>query len=383
MNAFGLVVIGSGPAGVSAAEAFREHDPEAPIRIMTTDPDLPYARPPLSKEYLRGETEDVSMHDRDWFEERDIEIHRGRVTSIDLVNQAVLLDGEPMPYGALVLACGATPAPLPVAGGDRALLLRSFAEARQLRDRAADADAAVVVGAGFIGCEAAASLAMCGVDVTLVAPEELPQEKRLGAEAGSKLRDLVERSGARFVGGRSVDAIDSAGVRLDDGRSIRCDLVLAATGVTPNSDLGREAGLKLDQDRIVAGADMRTSSPDVYAVGDVAYAKHAVAGRHLAVEHWQDAVDHGAIAGANAAGAHRTWDGVPGFWTTIGDATVKYHAWGDGFKYSRLVPRDRGFTVWYERDGATVGVLTLDADDDYHLGEQLIAARKPAPIPLQ
>ena len=129
MNAFGLVVIGSGPAGVSAAEAFREHDPEALIRIMTTDPDLPYARPPLSKEYLRGETEDVSMHDRDWFDERSIEIHRGRVTSIDLVDQAVLLDGEPMPYGALVLACGATPTPLPVAGGDRALLLRSFAEA--------------------------------------------------------------------------------------------------------------------------------------------------------------------------------------------------------------------------------------------------------------
>ena len=383
MNAFGLVVIGSGPAGVSAAEAFRERDADAPVRIMTTDPDRPYARPPLSKDYLRGDTDDVSLHSRDWFNERSIEIHRGRVTAIDLVDQAVLLDGEPMPYGALVLACGASPAPLRVPGGDRALSLRSLADAKRLRAKATDAHAAVVVGAGFIGCEAAASLAMRGVDATLVAPDELPQEKRLGREAGRRLRQLVERTGARYVGGESVAAIDPRGVRLHSGRVIRCDLVLAATGVKPNSDLGRAAGLRIEKSRIVVGPEMRTSAEQVYAAGDVALARNATARRQLAVEHWQDAIDQGAVAGTNAAGRHAMWGNVPGFWTTIGDATVKYHAWGDGFERSRLVARDDGFTVWYERGGAVVGVLTHNADDDYDLGAQLIVAGKRAPIPLQ
>ena len=102
----------------------------------------------------------------------------------------------------------------------------------------------------------------------------------------------------------------------------------------------------------------------------------------MAVEHWQDAIDQGAVAGAGAAGHPAAWDGVPGFWTTIGTTTVKYHAWGDGYQHSRLLERDDGFTVWYETDGATVGVLTCNADDEYDLGETLIAEAKPPPVPL-
>jgi NADPH-dependent 2,4-dienoyl-CoA reductase/sulfur reductase-like enzyme len=381
MTAAGLVIIGSGPAGVSAAEAFREHEPDAPVRIMTADPALPYARPPLSKEFLRGDTDDVDLHPRHWFDERSIEIHRSQVAAIDVGDHVVVVAGQRMPYDALVLACGASPASLPVPGAERALSLRSLEDARRLRAAADDARSAVVVGAGFIGCEAAASLAMRGVDVTLIAPEELPQEKRLGADAGRRLRDLVTKTGARYAGGESIQAIDSDGVRLSNGRVIRCELVLAATGVTPNSDLGRAAGLRIQQARIVVGPDMRTSEADIFAAGDVALAKNTVAGRRLAVEHWQDAIDHGTVAGSNAAGRRSEWDGVPGFWTSIGDATVKYHAWGDGFDASRLVAHDHGFTVWYQRQGATVGVLTLDADDDYALGDQLIRAGKSAPVP--
>ena len=127
---------------------------------------------------------------------------------------------------------------------------------------------------------------------------------------------------------------------------------------------------------------MRTSDERIYAAGDVAFALNATAGRHLAVEHWQDAADQGAVAGAGAAGHSATWDGVPGFWTTIGTTTVKYHAWGDGYQRSRLLEREGGFTVWYETDGATVGVLTCNADDEYDLGETLIAEAKPPPVPL-
>ena len=257
-------------------------------------------------------------------------------------------------------------------GGERAHLLRSLADARRLRDSSVDAQSAVVIGAGFIGCEAAASLAMRGIPVTLVAPDAVPQEKRLGAEAGERLRRLVTSAGARYVGGVAVDAIDDGAVRLDNGVTIHCDLVLAATGVRPQSGFAEDAGLEIDDSRIVVGADMRTSAPDVYAVGDVASAYNTTAGRHIAVEHWQDAADQGEIAGAAAAGADVGWDGVPGFWTTIGDATVKYHAWGDGYDQARLIEHDDGFTAWYERDGATVGVLTWNADDDYERGEALI-----------
>jgi NADPH-dependent 2,4-dienoyl-CoA reductase/sulfur reductase-like enzyme len=267
-------------------------------------------------------------------------------------------------------------------GGERARLLRSLADATGLRDAAKGASTAVVIGAGFIGCEAAASLALLGLSVTLVAPESLPQEERLGGAAAERLRELVIQAGAHYVGGVNVEEITADGVRLDDGVTIDCDLVLAATGVTPQHRFAADAGLEVRDSRIVVGSDMRTSVKNVFAAGDVALARHAVARRHLAIEHWQDALDQGAIAGGSAAGQSATWDGVPGFWSTIGEATIKYHAWGDGYQRSRMLSRPDGFTVWYEADDAVVGVLTHNSDDDYDLGERLIAEKRPAPVPM-
>jgi 3-phenylpropionate/trans-cinnamate dioxygenase ferredoxin reductase subunit len=384
----GLIIVGSGPAGVAAAESFREHKAGVPVRIFSTDVDPPYARPPLSKEYLRGESDDVSLHPAQWFADRAIElVLDAPVDRLDLAAGAVYVGDQRHSYDSLVLACGSGPTAPPVPGGQRALLLRSLADAAALREAAGSAASAVVIGSGFIGCEAAASLASRGVSVTLVAPEPLPQDQRLGTEAAERLRGLVTAAGARHVGGVSVEEITEAGVRLDNGVTIDCDLVLAATGVAPHSRIAAEAGLQIRDSRIVVGTDMATSAPAVYAAGDVAMARHAVAGRHLAVEHWQDATDQGEVAGASAAGQDAKWDGVPGFWTTIGDATVKYHAWGDGYERSRLLSRPDGFTVWYESghesEKAVVGVLTHNADDDYDLGERLILERKPAPVPMQ
>lgn len=379
MNAPGLIVIGSGPAGVSAAATFRQHNDQLPVHIITADPDLPYARPPLSKEFLRGETDDVALHPDTWFADRSIELVYGAIVEgIDLAERSVIAGGVHHRYQALVLACGASPAPLPVPGGETALQLRSLADAARLRQAGARADSAVVIGAGFIGCEAAASLSLRGVAVTLVAPEAAPQIQRLGPEAAERLVGLLGEVGVRFVGGVAVEAIDG-GVRLDNGVTINTDLVLAATGVRPQSGLAEAAGLDVRQSRIVVGPDMATSADDVYAAGDVALAFNATAGRHLAVEHWQDAADQGAVAGAGVAGRSAKWEAVPGFWTTIGHATVKYHAWGDGYQHSRLLQRENGFTVWYEANGATVGVLTCNADEDYDLGQDLIAQSKPAP----
>jgi NADPH-dependent 2,4-dienoyl-CoA reductase/sulfur reductase-like enzyme len=159
-------------------------------------------------------------------------------------------------------------------------------------------------------------------------------------------------------------------------------VVLAATGVAPQSRIAADAGLQIRESRIVVGSDMATSVPGVYAAGDVALALHEIAGRPVSIEHWQDATDQGAIAGGNAAGRQVKWDAVPGFWTSIGDATLKYHAWGDGYERSRMLDHGDSFTVWYDSGNAVVGVLTYNADDDYEFGERLIAERRPAPVPM-
>lgn len=383
MDSQGLIVIGSGPAGVSAAEAFRQLNSDDPVHILTDDPALPYERPPLSKEFLRGEADiaDTELHPGRWFDEQAIElIHTGGVQAIEVADQYVVANDQHYPYRSLVLACGAKPSPLPVSGGEKALQLRSLGDAKSLRSAAAEAGSAVVIGAGFIGCEAAASLAMRGVATTLVAPEPVPQGKRLGDDAGQRIVGLLREVGVRFTGSVSVTSLGDGAVRLDNGVTIDCDLVIAATGVTPQSALADAAGIDTSEGRIVVDAQMRTSVENIFAAGDVALAYNSLAGRPVAVEHWQDAIDQGEIAGAGAAGHAREWDAVPGFWTTIGESTLKYHAWGDGFDRARLVEHDDGFTVWYEADGATVGVLTHNVDDDYDRGEDLI--RRKSPIPL-
>lgn len=376
-------MIGSGPAGVAAAEAYRTHRPGAAIHIVSADSREPYARPPLSKDFLRGETEDVVMHDADWFRERSLELVLGEpVQQVDVAQRTVTVGNVAFPYSAVIFACGASPSPLPVPGGEQALLLRSLDDAQRLREAATSARSAVVIGAGFIGCEAAASLAKRGISVTVVASDEVPQQKRLGDEAGRRLRALVEATGARFIGGVKAESLGDGVVHLDNGDAVEADLVLAATGVTPNVSLAEAAGLTVRDGRIVVGSDMSTGVDGVYAAGDVAMAVNTDIGRAIAVEHWQDATDQGEVAGTSAAGEKATWSGVPGFWSTIGDADVKYHAWGDGYQRSRLVERDGGFTVWYESDGVAVGVLTCNADDDYDTGEELITAGKPPPVAM-
>ena len=381
MSDHGLLVIGSGPAGLSAAEAYRSERPDAPVRIVSADVSHPYDRPPLSKDFLRGETEDITLHPAEWFTEQNIDLTLGTaVEHIDTAARTVTVDGTSYSYDALVLATGASPVPLSVPGGERVLQLRSLDDGRRLRDAASSARSAVVIGAGFIGCEAAASLASRGLSVTLVAPDEVPQQKRLGDEAGRRLTALVEATGVTYLGGVKVTTVDDGAVHLDNGTTLDADLVLAATGVTPNSSLAESLGISLEQSRVPVQADMSTSVDGVYAAGDVALAVNTAAGRALAVEHWFDAESQGKIAGTSAAGKDASWSDVPGFWTSIGDADVKYAAWGDGYDEATFVEHEDGFTVWYTSDGATVGVLTYNADDDYESGEELITERKPPPV---
>ena len=180
--------------------------------------------------------------------------------------------------------------------------------------------------------------------------------------------------------GAGVESIEPGVVRVPGAPAIEADLVLTAAGVRPRAELAEAAGLEVRDGRIVTDERMRTSAPGVYAAGDVALATNAAAGRRLPVEHWGEALNHGEVAGAQAAGGDAEWATAPGFWSTIGERTLKHVAWGDGFDEARLVVHPGGgWTVWYGRGGTTVGVLTHECDEDYEHGRGLVERARPLP----
>jgi 3-phenylpropionate/trans-cinnamate dioxygenase ferredoxin reductase component len=381
-----LVVVGGGPAALEAVRAYREGCAGGEVVLVSADEYLPYNRPPLSKDFLRGESEEdvLPLEDEDFYRHHHIEVRlQTRAQALDPGRRVVTLsDGETLSYGWCILATGASPKPLPVPGakGSGVRYLRSRQQARELRGAAAAARSAVVIGSGFIGCEAAASLARRGLAVTLVSMEDGPQAARLGDVASQVLRAWLEDDGVSLRLGVEVEAIEGGRVHLAGETSADGELILVAGGVEPEVGIAAEAGLALEAGRIQVDEHMRSSVASVLAAGDAALAFNAAAGRRLAVEHWGEALAMGRVAGQTAAGADASWAEVPGFWSTIGDRTLKYAAWGDGFDDASLVDHGGGaFTVWYSREGVAVGVLTHDADYDYERGGRLIEQRQPTP----
>jgi 3-phenylpropionate/trans-cinnamate dioxygenase ferredoxin reductase subunit len=375
-----LVVVGSGPAGLSAARAYRKAGGVGGVLLVTADLYLPYNRPPLSKDFLRGESglNELPLEDEAFYVDHEIEVLLGqRVTElVPGENRVVLGDGETVAFDRCVLATGSAPNPLPVDGGDHPdlLMLRSRVDGERLRAAAEGAGSAVVIGFGFIGCEAAASLAGRGLSVTVVSTEELPQAGRLGTEVGGRIAGWLDDAGVRLIGGVDVTSLPGGHrVQLADDTEYAADLVLVAAGVTPQIDLAESAGLHTQQGRVVVDEQLRTSADNVFAAGDIAHARNVAAGRRLSVEHWGDAERMGEIAGTCAAGGDDRWAQAPGFWSEIGEHTLKYAAWGDGYDELRFVPHEHGgFTAWYGQNGTTVGVLTHRADDDYQHGQRLV-----------
>ncbi len=383
----GVVIVGGGPAGLATARAYRESGGGGPVTIVAGEPHLPYERPPLTKDFLLGEAseDDLQIEPAAWFDEHDVELRIGATaTALDPAAQRVTLaDGEQLAYDACVLATGAEPQRPPVPGAAAAGIrtMRRIEDSRALQ---AHGKRVVVVGSGFVGCEAAATLARRGAAVTVATAETLPQGERLGPEAGGRIAAWIEEAGAELLCGAELDRIERVerGWRIHAGRSVlEADTVLLATGITPRLELAEAAGLRLDGEAIATGADMRTSDPSILAVGDVAYAHNAAAGRPLRVEHWGEALTHGAVAGAVLAGEAREWDTAPGFWSAIAGRTLKHLAWGDGYATLRFESGgDGGFTAWYaDRAGVCVGVLCHERDGDYERGRRLIEAGGPCP----
>lgn len=353
--------------------------------MVSEDEHLPYERPALSKGFLRGSVSgfDLPLEDDEFYRRLDIDLRlASRACDLDPLRRLVrMADGREIGYHACVLAPGARPLRPPVPGGDDPglFVLRSRRDSERLRAAASHAQSAVVVGSGFIGCEAAVSLACRGIEVTMVSSEPLPQQDRLGVPLARRLDAWLAEAGVRRRCGVQVEGFPSAGVvRLTDAASLPGDLVLLAVGAAPRGDLGQRAGLAAGHERIPVDPSMRTRVDGLWAAGDVALASNATAGRPLVVEHWGEALRMGEVAGHVAAGEDDVWAQVPGFWSELGERTVKYAAWGDGFDDCRLVEHgDEGFTAWYARDGIVVGVLTHEADEDYERGRRLVEQGTP------
>ncbi|WP_123029217.1 NAD(P)/FAD-dependent oxidoreductase [Mycolicibacterium stellerae] len=363
MVAPGFIAIGSGPAGLTAAETFGRKHPKIPVHILSSDPALPYAKPHLSKAYLRGRYPKLDLHSPGWFVQNGIRLHSGiTVDHIDVVNREVVTAaGRRYRYWHLVLACGATPVPLAVPGGETAQPLRSFSDAVVLRMAAKNAESAIVIGGGLIGCEAASSLASCGIATSLVAPEPVPLHRRFGLEVGERVAKMLSDNGVRFIGSTGVAAVEDRCVTLNSGEAVEAELVVSAVGVRPDGRLAAAAGIDTECGRVVVDEHMHTSAVNVYAAGDVALAYNVTAGRRVPAEHWRDAARQGRIAGLVAAGYQAVWDAVPEFSFAIGDQMLKYRGWGTEFEHSRVVDHRDGFTAWYEIEGETVGVLSSNA----------------------
>jgi NADPH-dependent 2,4-dienoyl-CoA reductase/sulfur reductase-like enzyme len=377
---FELLMVGGGPAALSAARAYRDEGGQGLVGIISDEQRMPYNRPPLSKELLRGEVaeESLPLEAETWLYAHEVSLICGRAVSLDSSRHRVTLSGgRELSYSSCVLATGSEPTRLPGSDDPAIRALRSLDDLRELERRLGDGSEVIVIGSGFIGCEISASLRRRGHPVTLISDEDAPNAARLGAQTAAELAGWLTAEGVTLHLGTEVDAIVRRGDQLEvsaGGVTVSAPVIVMATGVAPRGELAAAAGLGLDDGAVPVDAGMRTTDAGLLAAGDVCKAHNVSAGRALRVEHWGDALGQGEVAGRVAAGADASWDAVPGFWSTIGERTLKYAAWGDGYDESRFERRpDGSFTAWYGRDGRIAGVLSHDDDDAYERGRSLIA----------
>src|SRR6185312_13041119 len=286
-----IVIIGGGAAGFAAAQMLRRESFGGALTLVSADDAAPYDRPNLSKDYLAGTAPEEWMPLRPdgFYADNDIDLRLGaQATHLDVAGRRVTLaSGKTLAFTKMLLATGAEPIRLQCPGADlpHVRTLRSLTDCRSIRDRATPGTRAVIVGASFIGLEAAAALRRREVEVHVVAPEARPMERVLGAAMGDFVRSLHESQGVTFHLGRTVGAIDEKGVRLDDGARLDADLVLVGIGVRPRLQLAEGAGLAMDRG-VLVNEYLETSAPGIFAAGDIARWPDPHSGERLRIEHW-------------------------------------------------------------------------------------------------
>jgi 3-phenylpropionate/trans-cinnamate dioxygenase ferredoxin reductase subunit len=369
-----FLIVGAGMAGAKAAEALRERGFDGRVVLIGAEDERPYERPPLTKDYLRGESEREAahVHGADFYAEHDIELVTGATaTALDVAASRVTLDdGRELGFDRLLLTTGAEPRRLPVPGADLdgVHVLRTLADCDALRARLDGGGHVVVVGAGWIGSEFGASARQRGLDVTLLDPVALPNERIFGPEIGAFYRDVHARQGVDLALGDGLEAFEGDGtvthVRTSSGRRIACDFVVVGVGVVPRVGLAEDAGLAVDNG-ILVDAGLRTSAPAVFAAGDVANAEHPFYGTRLRVEHWSNALEQGPAAAASMLGDEVAFDHIPYFFSDQYDVGMEYSgyapAWDEVvFRGSR---DDGEFVAFWLADGRVVGGMNVNVWD--------------------
>ncbi|HYX96767.1 MAG TPA: FAD-dependent oxidoreductase [Geodermatophilus sp.] len=384
-----FVVVGAGLAGVKAAETLREEGFDGPVVLVGAEPEPPYERPPLSKQYLlgRADRDSAFVHDAGWYAEHDVELRTGvRATRLDPAAHRLTLDtGEELGYARLLLATGASPRRLPVPGADLdgVRYLRTLADADRLRtDLAGGGRRVVVVGAGWIGLEVAAAARSHGNTVTVVEPQPTPLHAVLGAEMGRVFARLHRDHGVELLTDTVVREIRGSGGRattvVTDGHAgLPADLVVVGVGVVPDSRLAAAAGLEVDNGVVVDEA-LRSSAPDVHAAGDVAAAFHPLYGRHVRVEHWANALHQGPAAARSMLGQEVVFDRVPYFFTDQYELGMEYSGLaGPGDTVvCRGDPDGGAFIAFWTADGRVTAGMNVDVWDVTAPIQQLIRSRR-------
>ncbi|MGW2324505.1 NAD(P)/FAD-dependent oxidoreductase [Streptomyces sp. NPDC001700] len=376
-----VVIVGAGMAGVQTAVALREQGWSGEILLLGAEPHQPYDRPPLSKAVLLGKAEG-SAFDVD-FAALGIGLRLGvAVTGLDTAGRTVATGSGPIPYDVLVIATGAEPIALPGSEGVPGVhLLRTLDDAERLRPVLARQDEIVVVGAGWIGAEFATAAREAGCAVTVVEAADRPLVGALPAEVAAHMTGWYADYGATLVTGARVTGIDRNGLQLGDGTRLRAGAVVIGIGARPATGWLAGSGIELAEDRSVAADEgLRTSAPEVYAVGDCASFPSARYGTRLLVHHWDNALQGPRTVAANVVGsrtAHfpgQVYDPVPYFWSEQFGRFVQYaghHSDADELVW-RGDPDGAAWSVCWLRDGALVALLAVGRPRDLAQGRKLI-----------
>lgn len=382
-----IAIVGGGLAGAVAAESYRAAGGEGSVLLLSADRDLPVHRPPLSKGYLRGEESRASLyvHAEDFY--RDAGIELGLDTTVVELRRAqraiTTAGGETISYGEAVLATGATPRQAPVPGSrlEGVFSLRSLEQAEALREAASHAHHALIVGAGFIGLEVAASLVQRGLECTVVemAPRIWP--RLVGEETAAYLRRYCEQRGISFIFGHGIAALEGNGqvdsVLLDDGRRLAADLVVVGVGVTLNTSLAARSGLPVDNG-VAVDTYLRTGDPHVYAIGDIASFPDPTGGV-IHLEHWDNALAQGRALGKTLAGQAEPFAHCAYFFSDIFDLSLSMLGYPTGADETtrRGDPAGDRFTDLYVRDGRLRAALMVNGERDLESWRHLIDSQAP------
>src|SRR4051794_5392217 len=380
------VISGGGLAGAKTAEALRAEGFEGRVLLVGAEPELPYERPPLSKEYLRGEAprEQARVHPAGFYDEHDVELRTGiALEQIDTAAGTVRLsDGEVVAYDRLLLATGAEPRRLRAAGTDLEGIhyLRDLADADRIAARMGEGGPLVVVGAGWIGAEVAASARQRGADVTLLERAPAPLAGVLGNEVARVYAQLHRDHGVELLTGAAVDGFEGAGrverVMLADGRRLDADWVVAGLGVLPRTEVAAAAGIAVDGG-ILVDERLETSVPGVFAAGDVASAQHPFYGHRLRVEHWANALHQPEAAARAMLGKPAAYDRLPYFFSDQYDVGMEYAGYAPHWDdvVFRGDPATREFVAFWLKDGCVVAGMNVNVWEVTDAIQALIRSR--------